>query len=260
MFPSITCLSPTYGRPTLLANAIACFLAQDYPRNRCRLMICDDLGTIRGLTINDWTDEAEGSNDAVTQVENVFIFSTKHRYFSLPEKYNALWKMSPLSDIYLVWEDDDCQLPWCLSSHAKACEQHGWSYPTHVWSDYGGDLHMEPSGGRFHGSLGIRGDTLTAIGGWPLTRQANFDQQMISRLRQTGEPGDPIECGPTKRSPAYVFRWHTGQQHGQSVMKGPEDESWYDNYEPPDSTGPHIIVPALDADSKKFYELLTSSS
>jgi hypothetical protein len=184
--------------------------------------------------------------------------------------------MAPASDIYLVWEDDDCQLPWCLKTHAKACEQHGWSYPSHVWSDYGEAsyppalrLHTEPCGGRFHGALGITGKVMIDIGGWPQTRQANFDQQMIGRLYTTGQPGDPLLSSPAYRgtdikpdpgviNPPYLFRWHTGQAHGQSTMRGGDDEGWYDRYSPPDSTGPHTIVPAFDDDTQVFYQLLTS--
>jgi glycosyltransferase involved in cell wall biosynthesis len=42
----ISCLMPTYGRPTLVQNAIACFLAQDYPAGKRRLLILDDAGQI----------------------------------------------------------------------------------------------------------------------------------------------------------------------------------------------------------------------
>lgn len=301
MYPSISCLCPTYGRPGLLANAVACFLAQDYPKHRCCLVVLDDLGTISKINKGEWENRKSEFPGLQTHPA-VFSLSTTRRYSSLPEKYNALWHFAPQSDIYVVWEDDDCQYPWCLSSHAKACEHHGWSYPSHVFSDYGDPsypvamrMHTEPTGGRFHGCLGIRGDTLASIGGWVETKAANFDQQLIGRLREKGQPGDPLQfskrldevavthdhpqahfrrthpitfdldngyAGQVERGemglPAYVFRWHTGQTHGQSTMRAADDESWYDRYQPPERSGPHTIVPAFDADTRAFYDLLVS--
>jgi Glycosyltransferases involved in cell wall biogenesis len=41
----ISCLCPTYKRPTLLANAIACFLQQDYD-GPAELIVLDDAGEL----------------------------------------------------------------------------------------------------------------------------------------------------------------------------------------------------------------------
>lgn len=255
MYPSISCLCPTYGRPRLLMNAVACFLSQKYPRNLCKLVILDDLGSI-----NPYVPGDEG--------DRIRVWSQSERFPSLPEKFNALWQLAPKSDIYVIWEDDDAQLPWCLSTHSKACERAGWSYSSYVYSDYGERLHTEPTGGRFHGCLAIRGDTLQAIGGWPLTRRADFDQQLIARLRGFGSHGDPLEHCPLTsdihsvgtdkpfKSPAYVFRWHTGSTHGQGDMRGPDDENWYDRYQPPDRSGPNTIVPAFDGGTLKIFREL----
>ena len=257
MYPTIACLCPTYGRPKLLANAIECFLRQRYPIGRAILIVLDDLGTI-----------AETVTASQFGMPPYRIYSTPERYKSLPEKYNNLWMIAPKSDIYIVWEDDDCQLPWCLMSHARALEHASWSQPSVVWSDFPGDLIQEGSLGRFHGSLAIRGSTLTRIGGWPLTRRPDFDQQLMGLLRDQSEPGDPLEfCPPcpsrlakldTRCSP-YIFRWHTKDTHGQNTMQGPNDEGWYDRYEPSDRSGPHTIIPALDEDSRRFYEILDAT-
>lgn len=252
-YPSISCLCPTYGRPRLLMNAVACFLRQDYPPNCCKLIILDDLGSIN--------PDVPG-----IEADRIRVWSTVHRFPSLPEKFNALWRTAPRSDIYVIWEDDDVQLPWCLSAHAKACENHGWSYSSHVFSDYTGKLATEPTGGRFHGCLAIRGDVMQEIGGWPLTRRADFDQQLIHRLWKIGEQGDPLQFSPTgpfttewTKLPAYVFRWQTGAAHGQGYMQGPDDEGWYDRYVPPDRSGPHTIIPAFDDSTLAMFRELEIS-
>lgn len=45
--PFISCVCPTYKRPHMLRNSLACFLAQDYPKDRCELIILDDAGQYR---------------------------------------------------------------------------------------------------------------------------------------------------------------------------------------------------------------------
>ena len=40
--PFLSCLCPTFRRPKLLANAIACFETQDYPPERRELIVLDD--------------------------------------------------------------------------------------------------------------------------------------------------------------------------------------------------------------------------
>ena len=40
----LTCVCPTYRRPRLLANAIACFVAQTYPNRE--LIVLDDAGEL----------------------------------------------------------------------------------------------------------------------------------------------------------------------------------------------------------------------
>lgn len=250
MYPRISCLCPTFGRPRLLANAVACFLAQDYPPDRCKLIVLDDLGNLLPHLKCGVEDRYR-------------IFTQKERCNSLPEKYNTLVSLAPVSDIYVVWEDDDVQFPWCLSSHALACEHHAWSYPSEVWSDYTGALATEHTGGRFHGCLAITREALRLIGGWPLTLRADFDQHLISTLRQqSGQPGDPLKFSPdcpaslrshSGKSPGYLFRWRHDQAHGQAYMRGPEDEGWYDRYIPPDNSGPHQIIPSFDVQTIEFY-------
>jgi hypothetical protein len=250
-YPTISCLCPTYGRPTMLRNAIACFVAQDYPIDRCKLVILDDLGTILPhvgpMQTNQWKEWPT--------VKEVVSMSTNKRYDSLPKKYNALLGMAPISDLYVVWEDDDIQLPWCLQAHAAACRTAGWSYPSHVFSDYADNgipnIHIEGTGGRFHGCLGIRRETIKAIGGWPDTKRADFDQQLISRLKGIGDAGNPILAA--SKPPAYLFRWCQTPAHGQSEMRSPDDTTWYDRYSPPDRSGPHRMIPEMDPFTQHVY-------
>ena len=201
---TITCLCPTYRRPArLVANAIACFDRQTYPAAYRRLIVLDDSGGLVPQCGPGWQ-----------------IVSVVDRYPTLPAKYNALVALAAGADALAVWEDDDIYLPWHLEAHAAALARAPWSHPKRVWSLYGGSLHQEPAGGRFHAALAFRRDALLdkAIGGWIETPRGDFDQQLLAALsRRFGTPGDPCDGF----APSYVFRWgSTGSYHGQAFMGG----------------------------------------
>lgn len=206
-FPFVSCLCPTYGRPTLLANALACYLAQDYPADRRELLILDDAGQYLPTIAQGWE-----------------IISIARRFRSLPEKFNALAGLAR-GELLVVWEDDDIYLPWHISAHA--CSQStglGYSKPSRVHYYAGDQLQIERATGRFHGSIAFKRKWLDRVQGWPLTRQADFDQQMMSRLARSGPTADPVERHP----PSYVFRWEsTNDYHGSETMNSPDDEEWY---------------------------------
>jgi glycosyltransferase involved in cell wall biosynthesis len=204
--PFVSCLCPTYRRSKLLENSIACFLAQDYPADRRELIILDDAGELQNQTGEGWQ-----------------IISIPRRFRSLPEKFNALAGLAR-GEILVVWEDDDIYLPHHISSHVTAMDGHMWSKPSKVLSDYTGEIREEDATGRFHASIAMTRQAFEHVRGWPLTLRGDFDQQLISKLNGVGAPGDP--CSLAK--PGYVFRWgSTGAYHGQALMRGPENETWY---------------------------------
>jgi hypothetical protein len=196
----------------LLANAVACFLAQDYPATARELIILDDAG--------DHADQ---------QGPGWRLVSIARRFPTLPEKFNALASLAR-GEIFVVWEDDDIYLPWHLSSHVAALTHGQFSKPSRVLSLYTGRPEVEAGTYRFHGSLALTRRAFEAVGGWPVTRRADFDLQMIDRLAAYEPPVDPCEAAP----PAYVFRWlSTRAYHGQFRMRSPADETWYDRCRQP---------------------------
>jgi glycosyltransferase involved in cell wall biosynthesis len=202
----VSCLCPTYRRPKLLENSIACFLSQDYPADRREMIILDDAGELENQTGEGWQ-----------------IISIARRFRSLPEKFNALAGLAR-GDVLVVWEDDDIYLPHHISSHVTAMKNHLWSKPSKVLSDYTGQIEEEDATGRFHASLALSRHAFDQCGGWPLTMRGDFDQQLIARLNSLGIARDPCEFA----TPAYLFRWEsTGAYHGQALMQGPDDENWY---------------------------------
>ena len=75
--PMLSCLCPTFRRPRLLENAIACFLAQDYPANRRELIILDDAGQFPASHGPNWR-----------------LISLPSRFRSLAVKYISLSGLS----------------------------------------------------------------------------------------------------------------------------------------------------------------------
>jgi hypothetical protein len=68
---------------------------------------------------------------------------------------------------------------------------------------------------------------LDLVDWWPVTKQPDFDQQLLGRLAKTKhsagqydlrQSGSKVSAGPTFAHPTYVFLWHTGSTHGQHTM------------------------------------------
>ena len=232
--PNVTCLCPTYrAKPAaLVGNAIACFLAQSYPADRRRLIVYDDTGHFEPVAGKGWE-----------------LIVSRDRHPTLSNKYNHMVQTSLDSDVFVVWEDDDIYLPWHIESCVKALEGNLWAHPEKVFSLYTGKLETEPATGRLHASLAFRRKAWERLGGWPDTKRADFDLQMLANLRRTfGPPGNPVAAFP----PSYVFRWaSTGAPHGQNFMRGPGDEDWYRRAGEVPARGDRVVVPAFDPETAR---------
>jgi hypothetical protein len=227
----IAALMPTYGRPRLVANALACFLAQDYPVEERRLLILDDAGQIAPQSGTGWE-----------------VWSTATKFPSLPAKYKYLVDRANEwgADAYCVWDDDDIYLPWHLSSHAHALAKAGWSHPAKVWSLYTGSLALESAAGRFHGALAVRRDFSEQVGYWGNSTRCDYDQQIMGRLSRLSPPGRPDVGVP----PSYVYRWcSTHADHCSGRCRGPDDATWYTET-PITEPGPvERLVPRMDTET-----------
>lgn len=240
MLPRVACLCPTYGRPRLVQNALACFLAQDYPADRRQLLILDDAGQIASQSGDNWVVE-----------------STAARYPSLPAKYVRLVEMAAGADVLVVWDDDDVYLPEHISNNVAAMERSGlgWAHQREVWSDYSGRLEKESASGRFHGAVVVSRELHDRIGGWVQTPRADFDQQFIARLHRESPPAQFSDGDPT-----YIFRWaSTGHSHCQGLMSSPQNTDWYSRVPVNDRQLVEVLEPRMDEVTERYFRGATAS-
>jgi len=232
-------ITPTYLRPRTLANLIACFLAQDYPPELLDLIILDDAGQYGPSCRGDrWQ-----------------VISIDRRFHSLPAKFNALAGLTD-ADAIIVAEDDDSFLSHHTAAHVAALQRGEFSKPSTVLTDCPGHIITERSDGRFHGSIAFRRSLWERCGGWPVVHAANFDQQMLRHFEaHAGGITDPND----NRGPSYVFRWHTGHYHGQSMADSPTDQNWYAQAArlfPQDRI--ESITPKFDALTESMYAVFNA--
>jgi hypothetical protein len=223
------CLCPTYGRPSLVANAVRLFLDQRLPNeDSAHLVIFDDANQI--------AEQAHG--DPARDRWSWRVISQPD-WIPLPRKYNALLHRlhGSLPSIsrqwcYVVWDDDDVYLHWHLRGISAAFRSRpdaGWAHPSTVWSTYDERRpplipiveapRKESAQGRFHGGLAIRGSLLHELGGWPQTDLATYDQQMLARLSVYScvDPTSYKLIGAV--TPSYVYRWQdTARWHASGSI------------------------------------------
>ncbi|REJ89909.1 MAG: glycosyltransferase [Planctomycetota bacterium] len=240
--PFISCLCPTYKRPALLANAVACFLAQEHPPDRRKLYILDDAGQFEDQTGDGWQ-----------------LVSTTERYPTLPAKFDALARMAT-GDLIAIWEDDDIFLRHHLSSIAAAYASGGRFIVTReVFSNYGrpeGLVRRENAAGRFHSSWAFTRELYAEVGGYPKTSELIFDQQMGARLRQAA--GDAVRHSDDIAGPSYVYRWGNGVYHGSAAGGAGYADLWQQLGEvPAEFVG--WLVPRFDDETERIYSVVTDA-
>lgn len=221
-------LCPTWNRPTCLRNLITQFLAQDYPAHDLDLLILDDTRQYE----NQVGDDGSGGH-------RWQLISFDRPIGTLGDKYNALLAMTD-ADAVIVAEDDDLYLPHHSAACAHALRFGDVCKPTDVLVEYG-PRHIESDPGRFHASLAINTAFAKSIAGWPTNKRADFDLQMIAKLRAAGTvvcpqratrspPHAPPQLIPEQSirfEPSYCFRWETSRAyHVQAYGRGPTDEDF----------------------------------
>lgn len=245
------CLTPTYGRPSLVANALALFAAQELrEHDTAELIVFDDVPQIRPQSL----DLGAG--------KSCRVLTAADRWYPLPEKYDAILQRLGGIDpdaVYVQWDDDDVYLPWHLSAIGQLLDQRlecGWCQPSQIWSTYQIDTarerpRQEMTAGRFPGCHALRGSLLARLGTWSRSDLAVFDQVHLADCRAHGGPaGDLLDVAPC----SYVYRWgDTGKWH----CSGSIDDAGRYLQPPIQETGSvDVIVRTYDASTLRILKWL----
>ena len=203
-------------------NLIQLFLDQDYTGNHALVLI------------DDRPVKTKYTNSMVLDGYSKLVVTLHmpERAACLPCKYDfGIEHSLDFGDYVCVWDDDDIYLPHCLSDHAEVLATHQFSYPTHVFSSYGGNFNTEQSAGRFWTSTAYRASALKDIGGYGDSKNMAYDQGFIDRMKRAhGEPGSP-------RRPGFVYNWDVTQDNHTSANSGAGESGWYDNTPPTTPVG-----------------------
>jgi hypothetical protein len=252
----LTCMCSSYKRPELLANAVACFQAQTYPKDSCELVICDDAGQFQQGVID----------------RNIIVISIKERFPTLSQKFDYIainGNFRP--DVLVVFEDDDIYLPNHLQNIASAV-QHGGQFIQHdkAYSNYNQNkqnIIMEPAAGRFHACWAYTRELYLHVGGYPSKNilRLDFDMQMQGVCKEKGIVGysdheeTPFTGWSTqhrKELVSYVYRWgNPNSYHGSQAGEAGFQRLW-------DSLAllpcPFLgkLVPKFDNETQRVYQQL----
>lgn len=152
--PKIAVCCPTYGRPDIISTLVGCFARQDYPADRCEMVILDD-----GDQLVPGTYHFQG--------KEVRVYSQAERFPTLGEKRNAVRKLvSEDVEAITQWDDDDVFLPWALEAMADRLRCEGIALGSWMYSQRGnGSIILERK--VSHTMCAFRLDTFDALGGYP---------------------------------------------------------------------------------------------
>ncbi len=198
VLPAVTALCPTYGRFSRLAQAVRCFLRQDYPARR--LIILNDalvpvrLGAACGVP--------------------VAVVNTRPRFATLGHKRQALLQMAE-TPLVAHWDDDDICLPWHLSQCVERLLAHpsaACAKPQSAWLGVGPPGRWRLRGVRrnvYEAQMVFRRSRALELGGYGMLDSGQA-KVLLEAFRRCGELHT---WGPRLCDVSYVYRWGDENAH-----------------------------------------------
>ena len=206
--PPVTCLCPTYGRFSRLREALACFLAQDYPSRR--LLILNDAPEPIRLTAD--------SSPPASHFPPVAVSNEAAAFANLGLKRQALLEAA-WTPLVAHWDDDDLYLPHHLSRSVRALLARGagcvksrgaW----YILGDRVRGIHHNV----FEGSMVFRRREALEFGGYP----PKHSGQAKALMQRFDAVGGLYKIPDTEGAPSYVYHWGQGIGHISAYKNRPE--------------------------------------
>jgi len=196
-YPFISCKCITYSRVNLLEEAIESFLKQDYPSDRCELVI-----------VNDYPLQT-----LIFDHPQVKIYNLNETFPTIGDKENyAIERCS--GELIAVWDDDDVALPNHLSNIAKF-----WKEDASILHWERGVFYNEPNITKIMG-LGNSGIVYSKkaweeIGKSPI-ENAGGDMTLVVALQNLGRH-KVVLASPPDEECSWFYMWG-GRGYHQSGM------------------------------------------
>jgi glycosyltransferase involved in cell wall biosynthesis len=205
MLPMISCIMPTYGRPAFVGEAVQMFLDQDYPPDRCEIVVLNDCAE-QQFTIDD------------SLASRVKVINCKTRFPTLGDKRNACIEAAG-GDLIAVWDDDDLYMPWRLSYSLEQMQAHQTRFyrPDSYWAYWGKDkLHVNHATRRWisHSLCLLEKELWRESGGYP-AMDVGEDAVFFKRIHETisGDPEAWTVYPIADNDRYYVLRGLSDYQH-----------------------------------------------
>ncbi len=181
----ISCICLTYGRVNFLEEALHSFLKQDYPEDKCELII-----------LNDYPLQT-----LVFDHPNVKVINSQETFNTIGAKVNYAISQAQF-DVIATFDDDDIALP----NHLQNINEHFVEGSTVLhWAK--GVFWNEPNitDIMFLGNSGVvySKEAVSQIGGVPL-ENAGYDTSMVDLMHTLGIE-KTVWASP--KDPSWFYRW-----------------------------------------------------
>lgn len=183
--PFISCKCITYGRVSTLEESVESFLKQDYPKDRCELII-----------VNDYPLQT-----LIFDHPQVKIINLDKTFDTIGEKENFATELCQ-GDIICQWDDDDVALPNHLQNVANYMTEdvNVLHWETGVLCHSTG---IETVGWIGNSGIVFRKQAWKAIGGHPF-ENAGYDMTFIERINAYG---GRLFAKPPKEEASWFYMW-----------------------------------------------------
>lgn len=201
LLPFISCKCITYGRVDTLVEALHSFLIQEYPPDRCELII-----------VNDYPEQK-----LIFDHPQVTIYNLDETFPLIGEKENyAIERCN--GDLIAVWDDDDV----AMSNHLMNIANH-WKEDTNIIHWETGVFYNEPNitsiTGVGNSGIVYSKDVWERIGKSPL-ENAGGDTTLTTRIHALGGKLD-VKMPDSEASWFYMWGGRGYHQSGE----GTDDET-----------------------------------
>lgn len=199
--PKISAYCPTYGRPSLLEEAVHSFLLQDYP------------GEKELIIVNDYEKHQLKFDHPEVKIVNL-----PQKMYVLGEKFN--YSVSLTSGSYLFpWEDDDIYFPHKISySMYEMLSKNLPIFHTSNAFFEVSEKNFSVTSNIYHVNMALKKELFDSVGGYLVSDELQLD---INSMMQFFEKANNYKSAEiSDKDIFYIYRWSTTQSyHGSGWGK-----------------------------------------